>query len=120
MSTAVRIRSEPLRFLAFDEIFGGFVPIGPAFQHPIRMFYMLNLTDQPLIVSDNGVDEKWVIASNSFLLLDISSNQTGDRGFYYAQGDRFWVITAAGAPTTGSLYLTTWYGDAGYNAGGQG
>lgn len=109
MSLSIRLLCEPVRSLAAASISGTYMGIGTAMSQPIRMFFMQNLTDETVMVSLNGIDDNFPLAENGFILLDIASNKTNDQGFFLAEGQRVYV-KQLGVPTTGSVYLTTFYG----------
>lgn len=105
---AVRIYPEALRSLAFGSISGTYAGIGSALSNPSRILYMVNVTDVLLTYSFDGVADHFVIPSQSFLVLDISSNMSLPGGaLTVAQGQRIYV---KGAPTLGTTYLSTFYG----------
>ena len=108
---ALRLASEPAREATYTQIAAGassFVGIGTALANPSRKILFQNYTDVLIIFSDDGVTEKFVLNPGTQFILDISINQHGD---YYAQGTRFYAAQAVGVPpTTGGVYLSTWYG----------
>ena len=110
MSTnlAVRLYPETLRTLAFGSISGTYMGIGSPLLNPARILYLVNVTDVLLIFSFDGVNDHFVVPSQSFLVLDVTSNMTLTGGsFAIAQGQRLYV---KGAPGSGSVYFTVFYG----------
>lgn len=108
---AVRLLPETLRTLAFGAISGTYAGIGTAFLNPIRLIYIVNTTDVLLTFSFDGVNAHFVIPSQAFLLLDVTSNMTLTGGaLSISQGTRIYV---EGAPTLGSVYLSVFYGSNG-------
>ena len=110
---AIRFKPEPIRSLGFASIVAGYTAIGTAIANPIRIFYLQNLTDEPLMFSFDGVDDHIVLETAGYLLIDVTANKSLSDGFYIAQGDRLYV-KRLGTPTTGSVYLSVFYGDSGY------
>jgi hypothetical protein len=56
----------------------------------------------------DGINPHWVIFGGGFLLLDVTTNRSDSGGaLNIAQGTRIYV---EGAPTTGSVYVSTFYG----------
>jgi len=105
---AVRVYPELLRSLAFGSISGTYAGIGSGNANPARIVYLVNDTDVLLTFSFDGLSDHFVIPSRAFLLLDVTTNKTDTGGsFAVAQGQRIYV---KGAPTLGSVYLTTFYG----------
>lgn len=109
MSLAIRLRAETARSLAFGSISGTYAGIGAAMTKPVRIFLLQNLTDATLWFSFDGVADTVPLPSNGFILLDVTSNKTLPQGFFLAEGDRIYVKTL-GTPTSGAVYLTTFYG----------
>jgi len=101
---------EPVRSLPFGSIGTAYTGIGGSMNKPIRIFFLQNLTDVNLFFSFNGIDDHFPLPANGFILLDITSNKTISQGFFLAEGQRIYV-KQIGVPTTGSVYLTTFYGD---------
>ena len=105
----IRIYPETLRSLAAASIIGTYSAIGAAFLHPIRVFMLQNLTDEDVLFSFDGTNDHMILPSNGFILVDVTSNSAISQGFFVAKGT---VIYAkqSGVPTTGSVYLTAFYG----------
>ena len=105
---AVRLLAETLRSLAFGSISGTYAGIGAGLANPCRMFYLVNSTDVLLTFSFDGVNDHFVIPPGSYLLLDITTNNTAVGGsFTISQGQRIYV---KGAPTLGAVYLSAFFG----------
>jgi hypothetical protein len=105
---AVRLYPELLRSLAYGSISGTYAGIGTALLNPSRILYIVNTTDVLLTISFDGIDDHFVIPSQSYILIDITSNMTLTGGsLTIAQGQRIYV---KGAPTSGEVYLSTFYG----------
>jgi len=100
---AVRLYPEVLRTLAFGGISGTYAGIGSALLNPARILYLVNATDVLLTFSFDGINDHFVIPSQSYLLFDVTSNMTLTGGaLSIAQGQR---IYGKGAPTFGTVYL---------------
>jgi len=105
---AVRLYPEVLRSLAFGSISGAYAGIGTALLNPARVLYIVNTTDVLLTFSFDGVNDHFVIPSNSYLLFDVTSNMTLTGGaLSIAQGQRIYV---KGSPSLGTVYLSTFFG----------
>ena len=110
MAFAIRLAVEPVRKLAFGAIGGAYTGIGTQMTRPIRIFVLQNLTDVTLMFSLNGIDDNIPLPRNGYMLLDITSNRGMANEYMLAQGSRVYVQAPAGLPTTGAVYLTTFYG----------
>jgi hypothetical protein len=105
---AISLFAEPLRSLAFGSISGTYAGIGTAFVNPSRIMHITNTTDVLLTFSMDGVNDHFVVPTNGFILLDITSNKASQVGVMaIASGTRIYV---KGSPTLGSVYLSTFYG----------
>jgi len=112
-SLAISIVPEPQRSLAFGSISGTYAGIGTSLDHPARIIMLHNDTDALLQISENGIDDHYVIAAQSGQVYDLAANQAREAGGYKAAGTRFYVKTI-GAPTAGSIYLSAQYGFTGH------
>lgn len=109
-NTAIRLAAEPLRSRAFGSISGTYAAIGTAFTYPCRILLVQNLTDATLLFSLNGIDDHFPLPPNGFLLIDIESNKTAVGGALNLPAGSFIFVKQSGTPTSGSAYLTTFYG----------
>jgi len=110
MSLAIRLMPEVVRTLGFAAIGVAYMGVGTSMTHPVRMLVLQNLTDALLIFSFNGIDDHLPLASNGYIILDITANKTRNDGFFLAEGDRIYVKQVTAAPTINGVYLTTLYG----------
>lgn len=106
---SIRMLFEPQRTLGFAAIGAAYMGVGTAVDHPVRQFFIQNLTDATLQFSFNGIDDHFPLPANGFFLSDITSNKARGSGFFLAEGDRLYVKTL-GAPATGSVYFSVVYG----------
>ena len=109
---SIRLLAEEVRSLGHASILGGgaYIGIGTSIDHPARIMLVQNFTDADLMFSFDGITDHFPLLNKSHLILDISSNKTSQGGgFYLAEGQRLYV-TQITAPTTGSVYLTVFYG----------
>lgn len=108
---AIRIEIENLRSLAAGGIGANYAAIGTALENPCRMIRIQNLTDATILVSDDGVNDKEIFVPGSFLILDIATNRTNVASeAAMAQGKTFYAKQSGAAPTTGSIYISSYYG----------
>jgi hypothetical protein len=109
-SFSVRLKAETLRSLAFGSIGSSYMGIGTTFDHPIRLIHVQNLTNQTLIYSLDGINDHFVLPASGFILLDITANKTREQGWYISQGTRLYAKEDSVTPTSGSTYLSAFYG----------
>ncbi len=110
-SFSVRLLAEPVRSLAHGSILGGgvYIGVGTEIDNPARMILIQNFTDADLMLSFDGINDHFPMLNYSHLILDITGNKTREDGFFLAEGQRLYA-TQISAPTTGSVYLTVFYG----------
>ncbi|HTJ49053.1 MAG TPA: hypothetical protein VL443_06320 [Cyclobacteriaceae bacterium] len=107
---AIRLKIEPQRTIAFGSISSSYAGIGSAYAHPVRLYMIQNFTDAALQFSWDGINDHFPLAAGGSMIIDITSNKTATGGmFAAAEGDRTYVKTID-APTSGSVYLTIFYG----------
>lgn len=108
---AIRFRAEPLRSRLGTSITTGYQIVGTAFANPIRILKFFNQTDKALLISYNGVDDHDIIETKGYFILDVMANKADESVFYAAQGDAVYIkVLGVAVPTTGSLYVSTYYG----------
>ena len=106
---AIRLRAETCRSLAFGSIGAAYAAIGTAMENPIRAFLIQNHTNATVWISHDGVNNHFPLMANGYFMFDVTANRTQDTGFYMAEGDKLYC-KRLGTPTSGSVYLTAYYG----------
>lgn len=102
-----KLAFEALRSRAASTFTGSYQTLGAVMAHPIRVFKITNDTSVGVTVSyDGGVTDHEYLPSETFLLIDVTSNRDWDCLFALAQGVQVDVKGAAG---TGTIYLSTYY-----------
>lgn len=109
MSRSIRLVPETARSLAAGSIGAAYMGVGTSFTKPIRMLLIQNLTDESLMFSFDGVNDHLPLPTDGYILLDVTSNKAREDGLYFAEGTRIYVKEIS-TPTTGSVYVTTFYG----------
>lgn len=119
MGVAIRMLSEPVRFLAAANVAAtyrgldqaGLVPATTGgVNHPIRTWFVNNLTDATVMFSLDGINDHFPLPANGFFVFDITGNKTSPGGaFYFSEGDILYV-KQVGVPTTGTVYFSVFYG----------
>ena len=111
INLAIRLAAEPLRSLAFGSISGTYAGIGTAFVNPCRILLVQNLTDETMLFSFDGVNDHFVLPAEGFVLIDVESNKTTTGGaLNIPVGTRIYAKDAGTPPTTGAVYVSTFYG----------
>jgi len=105
MAYPIRLRAEAIREVAFGAITGALAAVGAATTNPGRLVRFVNTTDSELYVSLDGTNNHFRIPVASFMLLDVSTNQTTKDNFFIPEGQVFYVAHVGGAPTTGSFWV---------------
>lgn len=109
---SIRVMPEISRSIAFGAIGVAYAGIGSAFANPVHWYLLQNLTDKILMFSWDGINDHFPLPANGYVIMDVTANKTSMGGaFYIAQGTRFYVKEiGAAAPTSGSVYLSVFYG----------
>lgn len=112
MSLAIRLVPDIVRSVPFGSISAIYMGIGTAMTKPIRVFMMQNMTDEAMMFSFDGVNDHFPLPATSYFVFDITSNKTIQQGFFLAQGQRIYVkqLDPAKIPSSGAVYLSTFYG----------
>lgn len=106
---AIRLGIEVLRSVAYTSLSSTYMGIGTPILYPCRQFYIVNTTNTLVIISDDGINDKFVIPAGSYILDDVASNRTAPgESLSMAQGTRLYVRTT-GSPSSGSVYFTSFY-----------
>lgn len=110
--SAMRVRFDGVRELAFGSLSTSYAAVGAAFSQPLRQLKVLNLTDAPCYLSYNGVDDDDYIAANSQFIYDYTTNksesapaleQTAGERVYAKYDDDF------SAPASGKIVVVPIY-----------
>lgn len=109
MSLSIRLKPIAQKELAFGSIGAAYMGVGTAFEEPIRILLVQNLTDQLLQFSLDGIEDHFPLAANGYILLDVTANKTREQGYYVAEGTRVYVKEVS-TPTAGSVYVSAFYG----------
>jgi len=108
---SVRALPETLRTSGFAAITNAYVAIGAAFTSQVHFLMLVNTTDVLLHFSLNGVNDHFVLPAGSQMVLDVASNNTLPGGsFLFAKNTSVFVKQTLGAPSLGTVYLSSFYG----------
>jgi hypothetical protein len=108
--TAVRARHEEERTLAWSSITSTYAGVGTELAHPARCIYILNNTDRALTFSIGGSLAWITLPASGYIFWDVASNQSLNRGWYIAEGERLYAKTPTTNPTQGTVYFSVMYG----------
>lgn len=110
---AIRLRPETVRTLAAASVIAGYTAVGTAFIAPSRILILQNLTDEDVMFSFDGTNDHVAVPGPGSFVLDITSNKGVAGSLFIAEGTIIYV-RRIGTPTTGSVFVSTFYGDSGY------
>lgn len=108
-SLGIQLRADAQRSIAAASVGASYSAIGTAFPQPMRILKVDNLTDALLQFSFTGNTDHFVVPAGGFILVDVCTNEVQTAGFFISTGTTLYV-KQIGIPTTGSVYVTTFYG----------
>lgn len=106
----ISLRATAMQSLAFGGISGTYAQVGTPPLNDGIMLYIVNATDAPIIFSFTGNTDHIYIAANGFFLFDIQSDKDVNEDRVLDAGTRYFVKQASGAPTSGAVYISHFYG----------
>lgn len=113
---AIRFAADPLAVTGFAAITAGggaYVAANPVvgLVHATRILGFKNQTDALLIISLDGASDNIVLSPGESLLLSICASKTIMGGAWVAAvGQRFFVKYSGAVATSGSLFISSFYG----------
>ena len=113
MAYGTRVRFEAIREAAFGTIGAAYSAVGSATGDHTRLAAIFNSTDADVYIPLDGVTNHLRIASGSGQIFDLTTNKVRDDGLFIAQGTTFYVKRAAGAPSSGLVWIEVLYADGG-------
>jgi len=105
MAYPIRLRAEAVREVAFGAIGAALAAVGAATASPGRLVRFVNNTDQDVYFSLDGVNNHFRLPPLSFLLFDVSANQTTKDNYFIPMGQLFYIQHAGVAPTLGNAWI---------------
>ena len=105
--SAIAVRFDAQRTLAFGAISGTYAALGGPTTHLMRILKVVNNTNADLTISFDGTTDNDFVPANSFVLYDFESNSYSQYDFLLALGTQLYV---KGAPGSGSVYAIMVYG----------
>ena len=116
MSGSNIVRFDMLRSVAGASITSSYTAFGIPFAHAMRVLHFVNDTNALIYVSFDGVNDNAVLlASQSFALYDLTSDQDANESFRYQNGTQVYLKYVGSAPspvagTSDTVYLVAVYG----------
>lgn len=104
MAYGRRVGFEAVREVAFGGIGAAYAALGAALADNARIIAISNATDAEVYISFDGINDHLRLATNTFKLLDLTTNKVRDDGYFLATGTIIYQRRVAGAPTTGALW----------------
>lgn len=109
MSSQV-VYAEAIKSLANGSIGAGYVAVGTAFSHPIRIAVITNGTDGDMLFSLDGSTDHFYLAAGNAKLLDLTGNRDRINNLWvFPSGTQFYVKQST-APSSGSVFVEGLYG----------
>jgi hypothetical protein len=105
-----RLVPQTIQTVAAAGIALGYNPLGAPLIAPAALFILQNDTDVSVFFSFDGVNDHFFLPTKGFLVLDLATNKSLDRGAFFAQGTQVWVRLEFAAATTSAVYLSMLYG----------
>jgi hypothetical protein len=110
LASALRVKFEEVRYLAFGFIGLNYVATGAPFANPVRMLKVTNLTNADLLISFNGIDDHDVIAARSAFIYDYGSNKIIPAGILeQPAGGIIYVKEYSSPAISGGVFVTVIY-----------
>lgn len=106
---AQTVRSMLVKSLGFASTGASYVNVGDATENALRIVWIQNMTDAELMFSFDAVNDHFPLAANSYVLLDINSNQNQVQSGLTLEVGTILYVRRVGVPTTGSVYFSGFY-----------
>lgn len=113
MAYGTRVAFEAVREVAFGAIGVAYSTLGAITSDYVRILILNNETDAAVYISFDGVTDHLRIASNSFKLLDLTTNTVHDNGYFLSLRTQIYIKRVSAAPTTGDFWVETVVGQGG-------
>ena len=98
---------ETIRVATAAAIGATYATIGTVTTAPCVLFKFINLTNGDVFISDDGVNDKWIVPVNGYAVYDIRTNSPTVCDYMLSQNTQFYVKDGPTATTTGSFYIET-------------
>lgn len=102
---------DTIRTLAFGSVAATYTAVGTPTTNAVRLICFTNTTNADVYFSDDGINNKIIVAAGGFKLLDVCSNRDDSNGVYLLPSNTQWYVKrVSGAPGSGSVYIEVLYG----------
>ena len=108
MALGKQLRVEAVRGIGSGGIGSDYTAVGPITTRPNCTAVFQNLTDQPIMLSFDGVVDHIPFNAGSAFTYDITTNKAVPDGLFISVGTQFYV-KQIGVPTTGNFYISLFY-----------
>jgi len=105
MAYPQRFRAEAIREVAFGAVTALLAAVGNPTTNPGRLVRFVNDTDADIYFSLDGANNHFRLPPNSFVLYDVSTNQTKKENYLIPEGQVFYIAHTGVAPTTGNCWI---------------
>jgi hypothetical protein len=112
MNLAIRMTAEPIRSLPFGSIGAAYTAIGGALSNPARILIIFNETDEAVMLSLDGVNDHIAVGLGQTVTINATANQVKDQGCFFAAHTTLFAKEITTPPTSGSLFVSVFYGTA--------
>lgn len=111
MANGTRMLWEPFRMVAAGGITANYLTMGDPVAYPGRIVSILNLCNETLYLSTDGIEDMIVAPASVGRVWDICAARTGGdlNGAYEAVNTTFYVRSPSGAATGDGVYLELQY-----------
>jgi hypothetical protein len=115
VNKSLRIAAEPMRFLGYASISSSFVALGGPLANPAKMHSLINMTDQNLVWSFDGVNAHGFLGANGgCFMFDIATNKSESQdNLCEGQGLQIYIATDSNSggtsPSVYGVYMTVLY-----------
>lgn len=83
----------------------GYVAFGAAFTNRVVELTFINNTNGDIVVSDDGINDKFYFPAGSFRVIDIRTNAPHDTDLTTPINEQWYIKDGTTASTTGNFYM---------------
>jgi hypothetical protein len=107
----VAARFDAYKQLTFSGISSTYAAVGTPWSHYMRMFRLVNTTNQNMIFSVDQVNNNFYVPANSFVVWDITAGSIPNKDGVECILNTQWYVKQDGAtsPTSGSVFVEAIY-----------
>ncbi len=113
MAFGTRVNFDAIREIVAGSISGSYAALGVPTTGHARILSVNNATEQEVYITFDGTTDQLRMASNSFKLLDLSSNKVRDDGLFIAVGTQISVRFVSTTTAVGAVWAEVMYAEGG-------